>query len=279
MELEDGLFNDMSKEQNDRTISVDINIVKGDITTREVDVIVNAAHDDLTGGGGVDGAIHAAAGQKLLGECLGLYGCPEGEVRITGGYDLSAKYIIHTVGPVWVPGKEKQAGAIATLSHCYRNSLTLAEIQGLKSIAFPCISTGAYCFPKALAAQTAIHTIYEWFHRYMAHKSNYDGSYLDKVEIVCFTDKDVEFYEQALKDEEDSRTFPECHRNDGVVCVYTTGDAHCRRPKDKDCIREKYEDVAMEFSECEHYDKAKCEYFRDGHGCFSTDGCVKESKE
>jgi len=278
MELEDSLFT-MGKPKNEPTFSIDIEVVKDDITKREVDVIVNAAHDDLTGGGGVDGAIHAAAGQKLLGECLGLYGCAEGEARITGGYDLPAKYIIHTVGPVWNPNKEEHAIAIATFSHCYSNALSMAEMQGLKSIAFPCISTGAYCFPKDIAAQIAVHTTYEWVHRYVGHVKNTKGCYISLVEFVCFNDEDVDIYRQAIKDEEDSRTFPKCPRNDGVVCVYIGANEDCRRPNDTDCTREKYEDLKIEFSECEHYDKAKCEYFRDGHGCFSTDGCVKESKE
>lgn len=203
MELEDNIFT-MGKERNEPDFLVDIDVVKDDITKREVDVIVNAAHTDLTGGGGVDGAIHQAAGQKLLGECLRLYSCSEGEVRITNGYDLPAKYIIHTVGPVWVSNKESQEISKEMLANCYKNSLALAEIQGLKSIAFPCISTGAYCFPKALAAQIAISTIYKWFHRYIGHVKNTQGCYLSKVEIVCFSDEDVEIYRQAIKDEEEN---------------------------------------------------------------------------
>ena len=199
MDIDDKrLFSPMNKETNDLSISVDIDIIKGDITTREVDVIVNAAHGHLTGGGGVDGAIHKAAGQKLLGECLQLYGCPEGEVRITNGYDLPAKYVIHTVGPVWTPNKENQEDAKEKLANCYRNSLTLAEIQGLKSIAFPCISTGAYCFPKELAAQIAIKTIHQWFEEYIYV---YGGSYLDLVEIICFSDNDVEIYRKIIENQ------------------------------------------------------------------------------
>lgn len=207
-EISINLFS-MDTPKNERNISIDIEVIKGDITEREVDAIVNAAHEHLTGGGGVDGAIHAAAGQKLLGECLSLYGCPEGEVRITNGYDLPAKYIIHTVGPVWSQDKSKQTQLIRTLSNCYSNALSMAEMQGLKSIAFPCISTGAYAFPKDIAAQVAIHTIYKWFHHYMGHVSNKDGSYLDLVEIVCFTNKDVEHYKKAIADEEKSRTIQE----------------------------------------------------------------------
>ena len=195
MDIDDNLFSLNNRDTNELSISVDIDILKDDITTREVDVIVNAAHDCLTGGGGVDGAIHKAAGQKLLGECLLLYGCPEGEVRITNGYNLPAKYIIHTVGPVWTPNKENQEDAKIKLSNCYYNSLTLAEIQGLKSISFPCISTGAYCFPKELAADIAIKTIYKWFEDYIGKNG---GSYLDIVEIVCFTDKDVDIYRKTI---------------------------------------------------------------------------------
>jgi len=230
MDLEDNLFT-MSKPKNEPNFSIDIEVVKDDITKREVDVIVNAAHDDLTGGGGVDGAIHAAAGQKLLEECLQLYGCPEGETRITNGYDLPAKYIIHTVGPVWTSDKKKQAIAIATLSHCYRNALSMAELQGLKSIAFPCISTGAYCFPKAMAAQIAVHTTYEWVHRYVGHVKNTKGCYIDLVEFVCFSDEDVEIYRQAIKDEEESRTFPKCHRPDGLICSNRKGVDQCAAEK------------------------------------------------
>jgi len=202
MHNDDDLFSPMDREKNEHTISVDIEVVKGDITTREVDVIVNAAHEGLTGGGGVDGAIHMAAGQKLLGECLGLYGCPTGEARITNGYDLPAKYIIHTVGPVWTPDQSTRQKAIVQLSRCYKNSLTLAEMQGLKSIAFPCISTGAYCFPKEIAATIAVHSVYSWFNAFMSHLENDSGSYLDLVEFVCFTDEDVEFYRKAIADEE-----------------------------------------------------------------------------
>ena len=120
----------VKKKTNKRSVNIDIKIIKEDITTREVDAVVNAAHEGLTGGGGVDGAIHHAAEQKLLEECLRLYGCPEGEARITNGYNLSAKYIIHTVGPVWVPGVSesyKQSEAYHLLSNCYRNCLNLAK--------------------------------------------------------------------------------------------------------------------------------------------------------
>ena len=148
----------MNREANEKTPYVDVELNMGDITQYEVDVVVNAAHDDLTGGGGVDGAIHKASGQKLLGECLNLYGCPQGEARITGAYNMPSKYIIHTVGPVWtntIPPDTK----IDMLKNCYYSSLRIADLQGLKSIAFPCISTGAYCFPKDIAAKAAIASV------------------------------------------------------------------------------------------------------------------------
>jgi O-acetyl-ADP-ribose deacetylase (regulator of RNase III) len=229
---EDDLFSTMSRETNEPTFSVDIEVLKDDITKREVDIIVNAAHEHLTGGGGVDGAIHQAAGQKLLGECLHLYGCPEGKVRMTNGYDLPAKYIIHTVGPVWTPGKENQEVAKKTLADCYKNSLDLAETQGMKSIAFPCISTGAYCFPKELAAEIAIHTIYEWFHHlFLSQRPDAKvGCYLDVVEIVCFTDQDVDIYRQAITNEEESRILPKCTNPEkaGVCSYISPSDNGCR---------------------------------------------------
>jgi O-acetyl-ADP-ribose deacetylase (regulator of RNase III) len=230
--IDNDLFSTMGRETNEPSISVDIDVVKDDITKREVDIIVNAAHEHLTGGGGVDGAIHKAAGQKLLGECLLLYGCPEGEVRITNGYDLLAKYIIHTVGPVWTPNKENQEEAKVNLAKCYKNSLDLAEIQGLKSIAFPCISTGAYCFPKELAAEIAIHTIYEWFHHlFLSQRPDAKvGCYLDKVEIVCFSDEDVEIYSKAIANEEAGRILPKCTNLEkaGVCSYISPSDNGCR---------------------------------------------------
>jgi O-acetyl-ADP-ribose deacetylase (regulator of RNase III) len=179
-----------NRETNERTPYVDIELTMGDITQIEADVVVNAAHDDLTGGGGVDGAIHKASGQKLLGECLKLYGCPQGEARITGDYNMPAKYIIHTVGPVWtntIPPDVK----VDMLKNCYYSSLRLADLQGLKSIAFPCISTGAYCFPKDLAAESAINAIKDFFNEHV-------NTYLDVIYIVCFDKQNFEEYKKVL---------------------------------------------------------------------------------
>ena len=163
-----------------------IGLVLGDITRQKVDAIVNAANTSLLGGGGVDGAIHLAAGPQLLEECRKLGGCPTGEARITAGYNLPARWVIHTVGPVWHGGKH---GEDELLASCYRNSLTLALQHGIKTIAFPCISTGAYRFPFERATRIAVSEVGEFLER---EKS------IEKIIFVCFLKGDYAGYQKIL---------------------------------------------------------------------------------
>lgn len=159
-----------------------IRVWQGDITTLDVDAIVNAANSSLLGGGGVDGAIHRAAGPDLLAECRGLGGCPTGQARISGGYRLPARHVIHTVGPVWKGGDQGEDDLLAS---AYRNSLDLAREAGLTRIAFPAISTGVYGFPADRAAQIAVRTIRQY------------GAGL-QVTLVAFDPASAAILEEAL---------------------------------------------------------------------------------
>jgi O-acetyl-ADP-ribose deacetylase (regulator of RNase III) len=163
-----------------------IELIKGDITSLEADAIVNAANKSLRGGGGVDGAIHKAAGPGLLKECESLNGCETGHSKITGGYQLKAKYIIHTVGPVWRGGVQDESLLLAS---CYQTSLSLAKEKKVKTIAFPAISTGAYRFPQELAALIAVNET-----RRFLDKHNYP----EKVIFVTFSDENYETYRKHL---------------------------------------------------------------------------------
>lgn len=164
-----------------------IELVQDDITTLAVDAIVNAANSSLLGGGGVDGAIHRAAGPELLAECRQLGGCPTGEARITGGYRLPAKHVIHTVGPVWHDGR---SGETDLLAACYRHSLQLARENRLRRIAFPAISTGVYGFPADRAARIAMQTVEEITQEY-PHA-------FDEILFVCFNQPCLEAYRAVL---------------------------------------------------------------------------------
>ncbi len=163
-----------------------VELIKGDITSLDVDAIVNAANTSLLGGGGVDGAIHDAAGPDLLTECESLKGCETGQAKITRGYRLKAKHIIHTVGPVWHGGYRDEHSLLAS---CYQTSLALAKEKKIKTIAFPGISTGVYGFPKNLAALIAVNETKRFLNK---------NSYPEKVIFVTFGDDNYETYRKLL---------------------------------------------------------------------------------
>jgi len=165
-----------------------IRITQGDITKQQVDAVVNAANGSLMGGGGVDGAIHRAGGKQILDDCLKIIDthgrCQTGEAVITTGGKLPARYVIHTVGPVWYGGHKNEAGLLA---NCYKNSLQLAVEKGIKTIAFPNISTGIYYYPKAEAAEVAIHTVQNFLN---------DTDAITQVTFVCFDEENYRLYQQ-----------------------------------------------------------------------------------
>ena len=160
-----------------------IKVIQGDITSLAVDAIVNAANSSLLGGGGVDGAIHRAAGPRLLEACRPLGGCPAGEARITPGFDLPAKWVIHTVGPIYRDGRQGEAELLAA---CYNNSLQLARNQDMRSIAFPAISTGVYGYPKQAAAKIAVQAMQSAIAEF------------DEIIACCFSDADAVLYRSLL---------------------------------------------------------------------------------
>ena len=162
-----------------------IEIIQGDITQLEVDAIVNAANQSLLGGGGVDGAIHRVAGPQLLEECRALNGCPTGEARITAGYNLHARHVIHTVGPVWHGGDRNEDNLLAG---CYSNSMRLAVEHKLRSIAFPSISTGVYRFPVERASRIALRVILD----FLATEES-----APRVVMTCFYEQDLNVYRRA----------------------------------------------------------------------------------
>ena len=163
-----------------------IEIIRGDITRSDADAIANAANTSLLGGGGVDGAIHRAAGPRLLEECRTLHGCETGKAKITKGYNLKAKYVLHTPGPVWHGGSRGEAEKLAG---CYRSCLELASRYGCKTVDFPSISTGVYGYPVDAAAHVALKTIAEYL----------DGHpEIERVRMVCFDEKTKAHYDRAL---------------------------------------------------------------------------------
>lgn len=166
---------------------MEIKTMLGDITKVKCDAIVNAANTSLLGGGGVDGAIHRAAGPGLLRECRTLNGCPTGQAKITGGYALPARYVIHTPGPIWRGGQDGEAGLLAD---SYRNCLELADSHGCACVAFPSISTGVYHFPLGEASRIAVETIREFAGR---------ASSVREVILVAFDERTKAYYDRALK--------------------------------------------------------------------------------
>lgn len=163
-----------------------LELIKGDITKLQVEAIVNAANTSLLGGGGVDGAIHRAAGKELVQECRMLNGCKTGDAKITKGYNLPAKFVIHTVGPVWNGGNKKEEELLAS---CYRRSLEVAEENGIRSIAFPCISTGIYRFPMDKAAEIAVREVKKFL---------IENTKMEQIIFCTFDQENYEIYQKIL---------------------------------------------------------------------------------
>ncbi|XP_076426857.1 ADP-ribose glycohydrolase MACROD2 isoform X4 [Peromyscus maniculatus bairdii] len=208
--------NTQETSQMKKSLSEKVSLYRGDITLLEVDAIVNAANASLLGGGGVDGCIHRAAGPCLLAECRNLNGCETGHAKITCGYDLPAKYVIHTVGPIargHINGSHKE-----DLANCYQSSLKLVKENNLRSVAFPCISTGIYGFPNEPAAVIALDTIKEWLAK--------NHQEVDRIIFCVFLEVDFKIYKKKM-----SEFFPVDDNNEGAADADMKEDAEGLEPK------------------------------------------------